>query len=87
MSKQCLMCRRVNFSIGSEISTCGHVGRYFPARLPPEGRLEGGTPVGVLFGQNGGHRKISPVKVAGSKVSDDGLASMRLREDCNTTGV
>ena len=40
----------------------------FPVRLPPEGRSDGGAPVGVLFGRNGGCRKISPVKVAGGKV-------------------
>ena len=28
------------------------VGRYFPVRLPPEGRLEEGALVGVLFGRN-----------------------------------
>ena len=88
MSKQCLTRRRmVNFSVAPEIGTCGRVGRYFPTRLPPEGRSEGGSPVGVLFGRNGGRRKISPVKVAGSKCSNDGLASVRLREDCNMTGV
>ena len=40
----------------------------FPARLPPEGRSKGVAPVGVLFGRNGGSRKISPVKVANGKV-------------------
>ena len=60
--------RHVNFSAGSEIGVCGHVGRYFPARLPPEGRSEGGAPVGVLFGQSGGRRKILLVKVAGGKM-------------------
>ena len=44
------------------------MGRYFPARVPSEGRSEGGAPDGVLFGRNGGRQKISPVKVAGSKV-------------------
>ena len=52
----------------SEIGVCGRVGRYFPARLPSEGRSEGGASVGVLFGRNGGRRKISPVKVVGGKV-------------------
>ena len=46
----------------------GYVGRYFPTRLPPDGRSEGGTPVGVLFGWNGSRQKILPVKVADSKV-------------------
>ena len=59
---------RVNFSPRLEIGACGHVGRYFSVRLPPNGRLEGGALVGVLFGRNGGRRKISPVKVSGSKV-------------------
>ena len=58
---------RMNFSTEPKIDTCGLVGRYFLARLPPEGRSEGGTPIGVLFSQNGG-RKISLVKVVGDKV-------------------
>ena len=62
------MCRRVNFSPGPEIGACGRVGMYFSARLPPEGRSEGGASIGVLFDRNGGRRKISPVKFAGSKV-------------------
>ena len=33
-----------------------------------EGRSEGGALVGVLFGRNGGHWNILPVKVAGGKV-------------------
>ena len=48
--------RRMNFSIELEISACGRVGRYFSARLTPKGRSEGGAPVGVLFGRNGGRR-------------------------------
>ena len=58
----------MNFSDGSEISVCGRVGRYFSARLPSEVRSEGGALVGVLFGRNGGRRKISSVKVADGKV-------------------
>ena len=46
----------MNFSAGPEIDACGRVGRYFLARLPPEGRSEGGTPIGVLFVQNGSRR-------------------------------
>ena len=46
-------------STGLKIGACGRVGRYFPARLPPEGRSKRGAPIGVLFGRNGGHRKIS----------------------------
>ena len=60
--------RHVNFSAGPEIGACGCVGRYFLARLPPEVRSEGDALVGVLFGRNGGHQKISPKKVAGNKV-------------------
>ena len=45
----------MNFSVGPEIGACGRMGRYFPARLPSEGRSEGGAPVGVLFNLNGGH--------------------------------
>ena len=41
--------RRVNFSARLEISACGLVGSYFPARIPLEGRSEGGAPVGVHF--------------------------------------
>ena len=58
----------VSHSVGSEIGACGCVGRYFSARLPLEGRSEGGAPIGVLFGRNGGGRKISLVKVASGKV-------------------
>ena len=60
--------RRVNFSVGLDIKVCGCVGRYFPARLPSEGRSEGGTHVGVLFGRNGVRRKISLIKVVDGKV-------------------
>ena len=63
-----------------------HVGRYFPMRLPPEGRSERGAPIGVLFGRNGGRRKMLPAAKY-SESSDDGLAFVRLREDCNTTEV
>ena len=62
------MRRRVNFNAGPEIGVCECVWSYFQARLPPEGRSEGGAPVGVLFSRNGGRRKISPVKVVGDKV-------------------
>ena len=41
---------RVNFNAGLDIDACGRVGRYFPMRLPPKGRSEGGTLLGVLFG-------------------------------------
>ena len=50
------MRRCVNFSARSEIVACGRLGRYFPVRLPPEGRSEGGALVGVLFGRNEGCR-------------------------------
>ena len=46
----------LNFSVGPEIGMCGHMGKYFSARLPLEGRSERGAPVGVLFGRNGGCR-------------------------------
>ena len=68
MSKKFLTRRRVNFSAKPEIDVCGIVGRYFPTRLPPEGKLEGGALVGVLFGRNEGRRKILQEKVVGSKV-------------------
>ena len=42
--------------------------RCFSTRFPPDGRSERDTPVGVLVGRNGGCQKISPEKVAGSKV-------------------
>ena len=61
-------CRRVNLSSKLDIGACGRVGRYFPVRLPLEGRSEGGAPVDVFFSRNGGRRKISPVKVVGNKV-------------------
>ena len=61
-------CQRLNFSTRQEIDACGHIGRYFLTRLSPEGRSEGGAPIGVLFGHNGGRRKISSVKVSGEKV-------------------
>ena len=35
------------------------MGRYFLARLAPEGRSERGAPVGVLVDRNGGPWKIS----------------------------
>ena len=57
--------------------------RYFLTMLPPEGRLEGGAPIGVLFGWNGDRQK----KLLVARCFDNGLASIRLREDCNTPGV
>ena len=42
--------------------------RLFSDEASTGGRSEGGAPVGVLFGRNGGCRKISLVKVAGGKV-------------------
>ena len=77
------MCRCVIFSSGPEIGACGHMGRYFPTRLPLEGRSEGGTLVGVLFGRNGGYRK----KLLATRCFDDGLTYVRLCEDCNMTRV
>ena len=78
--------RRVNFSAGPEIGVCGRVGRYFPTRLPPEGRSEGGALVGVLFGWNGGRRKISPIKVVGGKVFRrwSGFVKTVARSECDT---
>ena len=76
------LCWHVNFSARPEIGVCGSMGRYFLVRLPSEGRSEGGAPIGVLFGWNG-VGKISPAAMC----SDDGLASVRLCEDFNTTGV
>ena len=40
MAKQCLMRRCVNFSAGLEINVCRRLEKYFPAKLPPEGRSE-----------------------------------------------
>ena len=57
----------MNFSIGLEIGTCGLVGRYFPTRIPPEGRSERGAFVGVLVGRNGGRLK----KLSAAEYSDD----------------
>ena len=68
MAKQCIMPRRVNFSIGPEIGTCGQMGRYFPARLLSKGRSERGAPIGVFVGRNGGRRKILPKKVVGGSL-------------------
>ena len=53
---------------GSEIGACGCMGRYFPTRLPPEGRSKRGAPVGVLVSQNGGRRKVSLEKVVSGRV-------------------
>ena len=58
----------MNFSAEPEISACGHVGRYFPARLPSKGRLESDAPVGVLVGRNRGRRK----KLSAVEYSDGG---------------
>ena len=60
--------QRVDFSVGPEIGACECVCSCFPVRLPLEGRSEGVALVGVLFGRNGGHRKISLAKVASGKV-------------------
>ena len=60
--------QRVDFSTGPEIGACEPVCKCFPARHPPEGRSEGVALVGVIFGQNEGRRKNSPVKVVGDKV-------------------
>ena len=43
-------------------------GKVFFGEVPSEGKSEGGALVGVLFGRNGGRRKISSVKVADGKV-------------------
>ena len=58
----------VKFSAVPEIGACGHVGRYFPAKLPSEGRSKRGASVGVLIGWNGGRRKISSEKVSSGRV-------------------
>ena len=58
----------MNFSTGPEIGACGRVGRYFPAKIPPEGRSERGARVGVFVDWNGGRRKISLKNVASGKV-------------------
>ena len=68
MSKQCHTCRHALVREFQHWIGDRPMGRYFPARLPSEGRLEGGAPVGVLLCRNGGHWKISPVKVVGGKV-------------------
>ena len=60
--------RRVDFSAEPKIGTCEHVCSCFPMRLSPEGRSEEVALDGVPFDRNGGHRKISLVKVVGSKV-------------------
>ena len=63
VAKQCLTRRRVNFSTGPEIGACGHVERYFPTRIPPEGRSDRGTLVGVLVSRNGGRwKKLTTAK-------------------------
>ena len=55
----------------------------FLARLPSEGRLERDAPVGVLVDQNGARRKIFPRQGVPIAV----VAYVRLRDDCNATGV
>ena len=55
------------------------MGRYFPTRLPPKGRSERGTPVGVLVGHNGGHRK----KLSAAEYSDNGCGLPELTTQQN----
>ena len=40
----------------------------FPTKLSSKGRSKGVALVGVLFGRNGGRRKISPVKFVSGKI-------------------
>ena len=68
MSKHCLRGRQALASEFQRRIGDWCVGRCFSTRLLSKGRSEGGTSVGVLFGRNGGRRKISLVKVASSKV-------------------
>ena len=60
---------------------CGCVGRYFPTRLPPEGRSKRGAHVGVLVGHNGGRRK----KLPEARYSDSncGLSELITRRNPN----
>ena len=54
MSKQCHTHRHAPVREFQRRTGDRRVGRYFLARLPPEGRSEGGAHVGVLFDRNGG---------------------------------
>ena len=58
----------MNFNAKPKINAFRHVGKYFPKKLPSEGRLERDAPIGVFVGQNEGHWKILPKKVADGRV-------------------
>ena len=50
----------MSFNAGLEIGVCRRVEKYFPARLPSEGRSERDVLVGVLVGRNRGRQKKLP---------------------------
>ena len=68
MAKQCLTCRHASTREFQLRIRDRRLEKCFLARLPLEGRSERGAFVGVLIGQNGSRRKISPEKVAYGKV-------------------
>ena len=57
MAKQCLTRRHVLAREFQRRTRDRRVEKYFLARLPPEGRSERDTLVGVLVGRNGDRRK------------------------------
>ena len=70
MSKQCHTRRDAPTHEFQHRTEDRHVwarGKVFSGEASTGSRLEGGTPIGVLFGRNGGW-KIPLVKVAGGKV-------------------
>ena len=87
MTKQCLTRRHENFNTGLKIDMYRHLERCFPFSLPPKCRSNRDAPVGMLVDRNGGRRKISLEKVVDCRVFQRRSSSMRLRDDCNATGV
>ena len=87
VSKQRLTHRCVNFSTGPEIDACGLVGRYFRRGFHQkvdwrETLLLVCSPAGMEVAGKSCRKKLSA-----ARCSDDSLASVRLREDCNMNGV
>ena len=79
MAKQCLtrrhaLAREFQCRTGDR-----HMGKYFPAMLPSEGRSERGAPIGVLVSRNGGRRKKLPI--AGYSNNSCGLSELTTRRN------
>ena len=87
MSKQCHTLRHAPVREFQLRTGDRRVGRYFLARLPPE--VDQREALLLVCSSTGMEvaRKSLQLKLPAARCSDDGLASVRLHEDCSTTGV